>query len=186
MEKHFVGYWNRSVILTYGELLSAVTGICLAAEGKIRAAALCLILCGICDMFDGKIARATKRSEDAMMFGIQIDSLCDLVSFGVLPSVIGHGCGLRGGWTVLLAFYTLAALIRLGYFNVSEQKRQQSTRENRQYFEGLPVTTAAAAVPLVLLLRTLLGAAFAKVYAALLAGMGFLFIWRFRVRKIQL
>ena len=96
MSKKFVGFWNVSVILTYIELCIAVGSIATAAEGKLWVSVIGLILCGICDMFDGKIARATKRTKDAQVFGIQIDSLCDLVSFGVLPSAIGHGIGIRG------------------------------------------------------------------------------------------
>ena len=92
---------------------------------------------------DGKIARATKRTKDAEVFGIQIDSLCDLVSFGVLPSAIGHAMGITGVAMAVLMFYTLCAVIRLGYFNVTEQKRQETTSENRTSFEGLPVTWSA-------------------------------------------
>ena len=84
MSKKFIGFWNVSVILTYIELCIAIGCICMAADGYLWQPAVGLVLCGICDMFDGKIARATKRCEDAKVFGIQIDSLCDLVSFGVL------------------------------------------------------------------------------------------------------
>ena len=96
MSKKFVGFWNVSVILTYIELCIAVGSICAAADGKVWPAVIGLALCGLCDMFDGKIARATKRTKDAEVFGIQIDSLCDLVSFGVLPSAIGHAMGITG------------------------------------------------------------------------------------------
>ena len=136
MSKKFVGFWNVSVILTYIELCIAVGSICAAADGKIWYAVVGLALCGVCDMFDGKIARATKRTKDAEVFGIQIDSLCDLVSFGVLPSAIGHAMGITGAAMGVLMFYTLCAVIRLGYFNVTEQKRQEETSENRTSFEG--------------------------------------------------
>ena len=126
MSKKFVGFWNVSVILTYIELCIAVGSICAAADGKIWYAVVGLALCGVCDMFDGKIARATKRTKDAEVFGIQIDSLCDLVSFGVLPSAIGHAMGITGIAMAVLMFYTLCAVIRLGYFNVTEQKRQET------------------------------------------------------------
>lgn len=137
MSKKFVGFWNVSVILTYIELCIAVGSICAAADGKVWPAVIGLALCGLCDMFDGKIARATKRTKDAEVFGIQIDSLCDLVSFGVLPSAIGHAMGITGVAMAVLMFYTLCAVIRLGYFNVTEQKRQETTSENRTSFEGL-------------------------------------------------
>lgn len=186
MSKKFVGFWNVSVILTYIELCIAVGSIATAAEGKLWVSVIGLILCGICDMFDGKIARATKRTKDAQVFGIQIDSLCDLVSFGVLPSAIGHGIGIRGAGLAVLMFYTLCAVIRLGYFNVTEQKRQETTAENRSYFEGLPVTWSAVIVPLVSLLSLCTGNAFPWVYGVVLFLTGFFFIARIRVKKPQI
>ena len=186
MNRHFIGYWNVSVILTYIELCSAVGGICLSADGRLWPAVFCLMFCGLCDMFDGKIARATKRSEDACTFGIQIDSLCDLTSFGVLPSAIGHCAGIRGVGTVILMLYTLAALVRLGYFNVSEQKRQKETRENRTSFEGLPVTWSAVIVPLCSLLSLCLPGAFPWIYGAVLAVTAFFFLARVRIPKPQI
>ena len=186
MGKYFVGFWNASVVLTYAELAIAVTGICQAAGGNVWPAVICLMTCGLCDMYDGKIARAIKRNAEEKTFGIQIDSLCDLVSFGVLPSVIGYACGIRGYGVIVLVFYTLCALIRLGYFNVTEQKRQQETNENRKYFEGLPVTTAAVIIPLGVLLSIYTGRAFPWVFGAILVITGFLFIYRFQVKKIQL
>ena len=186
MSKYFVGFWNVSVILTYVSLLCAVGGICMCAEGHVWAAVLLLIGSGICDMYDGKIARATKRSEDAKVFGIQIDSLCDLIAFGVLPSCIGHACGVRGFGMAVLMFYTLAALIRLGYFNVTEQKRQQESSGNRKFYEGLPVTAAAVIIPLTSLLRLCMGEEFKWVIGAVLGVVGFLFIARIKVPKPQI
>lgn len=143
-----LGFYNVSVILTYLGLSSAVCGIMLAMDGRAGAAVALLMLSGVCDMFDGKIARATKRSEDAKTFGIQIDSLCDLVCFGVLPAVIAHCFGVGGVFgCAVLALYVLGAVIRLGYFNVIEQKRQQTTDEEKDSFHGLPVTTVAMLMP---------------------------------------
>ncbi len=186
MSKLFVGYWNVSVILTYIELMAAVGGVCVAADGRLWPAVLALAFCGLCDMFDGKIARATKRSEDAKTFGIQIDSLCDLVSFGVLPSAIGHAAGIRGWGILLLMLYTLAAVVRLGYFNVTEQKRQQTTAENRKSFEGLPVTWSAVIVPLASLLRFAAPGAFPWLLGAVLTATALCFVARIRVKKPQI
>lgn len=186
MSKKFVGFWNVSVILTYIELCIAVGSICAAADGKIWPAVIGLALCGLCDMFDGKIARATKRTKDAEVFGIQIDSLCDLVSFGVLPSALGHAMGINGWGMAVLMFYTLCAVIRLGYFNVTEQKRQETTSENRTSFEGLPVTWSAVIVPLVSLLSLWFAPAMPWIMGAVLGVTGFCFIARIKVKKPQI
>ena len=97
----FIGYYNYTVLLTYFGLCSAVYGMMQAMKNDYRTAIICLLICGLCDMFDGMIARTNKtRSEDATSFGVQIDSLCDLVCFGVFPVIIGaesrqlvHGAG---------------------------------------------------------------------------------------------
>ena len=181
-----LGFYNRSVILTYIGLIFGVVGIRLAMGGEILYALCCLMVCGVCDMFDGKIARATKRSEDAKVFGIQIDSLCDLVCFGVQPAVIAMCAGADGVvGTAVSALYVLAAVVRLGYFNVTEQKRQQQTDANRTRYQGLPVTTAAWLLPLFFCFSGLLGEALAPVLTAWMAVLAAAFVLDFRLPKPQ-
>ena len=184
LSRIFLGYWNVSVILTYFELISAVTGISSAFDGKLERALLCLMICGLCDMFDGKIARATKRSEDACVFGIQIDSLCDLVSFGVLPAVMGCAWGIGGWLRTVPALFVLCGLIRLAYFNVDEQKRQQQTDEKRQYYEGLPITSSAVGVPLLYALGRVMHWRMSRLMLWGQGIMAILFISRIKVKKI--
>ena len=145
-----IGFYDYTVLLTYLSLLSAVGGIALAMTGHPILATIGLLLCGLCDMFDGKVARTKKnRSEEERAFGIQIDSLSDLVAFGVLPAVIVlslcHGC-----WYayVIAPLYVLAGLIRLAYFNVTEELRQKETDECRSSYSGLPITSAALIFPI--------------------------------------
>ena len=151
-----IGFYNYTVILTYVSLLISCAGIYLAAEGHPFYALCCLLASGICDMFDGKIARTRKKSTDEeKRFGIQIDSLCDVICFGVLPAAVGvsllsdvtSAAGITV-WTIA-ALYVLCALIRLAYFNVTEETRQAKENSRRTHFMGVPVTTAAVVFPLV-------------------------------------
>ena len=152
-----LGFYNVSVILTYLGLCGAVCGMGFALDGRLGLAMALLMFCGLCDMFDGTIARATKRSEDAQVFGIQIDSLCDLVCFGVYPAVIAYSVGVRGVFgMIVLSLFVLGGVIRLGYFNVIEQKRQQETKEEKGMFHGLPITASAWLIPLFYFVRHLL------------------------------
>ena len=128
-----IGYYNYTVILTYMSLVSSVIGIFLAAglaDGQPRPtlAIICLMVSGLCDMFDGKVARTKKdRTENEKKFGIQIDSLCDAICFGVLPAVIGYSVGMNCWADVpILVLFPLCAVIRLAYFNVAEEDRQKS------------------------------------------------------------
>ena len=71
-----IGFYDYTVVLTYISLASSVIGMTQAIHGRFKTAVVCLALSGLCDMFDGKIARTKKnRTEDAKSFGIQIDSL---------------------------------------------------------------------------------------------------------------
>ena len=137
----FLGIYDYTVILTYISLGISVFGITRALEGDFKVAIFCLALSGLCDMFDGKIARTKKnRTDDEKNFGIQIDSLCDVVCFGIFPAMICYCLGVNTPAGIgALIFYSVASVIRLAYFNVSEAKRQNETSENRQYYQGLPI-----------------------------------------------
>jgi len=179
-----IGFYNVSVILTYVALVSSVCGIFAATSGNIQAALGFLIFSGVCDLFDGKIARATTRTEDERVFGIQIDSLCDLVGFGVLPAVICRSAGATGILNdACLVIFVLAAVIRLGYFNVTEQNRQRKTDELRKYYQGLPVTAISVLLPLIFLFYGVLGAAFPAVLAVFMFATAVLFVLNIKVRK---
>lgn len=180
-----IGFYNYTVILTYIGLISSVYGMTEALDGHFTKAIACLVISGICDMLDGKIARTMERTEDEKRFGIQIDSLCDLFCFGAFPAFLGYALGVRGFWgTAAMCMYVLAAVIRLGFFNVMEEKRQQMTTEVRKYYQGLPVTSIAIIFPIVYLLRPLIGH---EVYMRVLIGVMFavavLFISNIKVFK---
>ncbi len=148
--KILIGFYNYTVIATYAALVFGVFGIYSAMKGDSFVAIVLLLLAGSLDMFDGRIAKTRTRTADEKHFGIQIDSLCDLVNFGVLPTVIGWSLGLKGlGFTALFALYVLTAQIRLAYFNVDEFNRQNKTTEGRKYYTGLPVTSSALLFPFV-------------------------------------
>ena len=82
-----IGKWNRSVIATYVGMLFAVAAMILTMANLYGYAMMCFMAAGICDLFDGTIARMCKRTEEEKNFGIQLDSLVDVVSFIALPIV---------------------------------------------------------------------------------------------------
>lgn len=181
-----IGFYNYTVVPTYISLVSSVIGILEAMNNKPTIAIFCLMISGFLDMFDGKIARTLKTRTDAEKnFGIQLDSLCDLVCFGVLPTTIGYALGLRHIWTtVIFVVYILGALIRLAYFNVIEEERQQQTNEVRKYYEGLPVTTVALILPFLYGFKGLIGSTlFPNVYAIFLLIIAVLFVSKIKVPK---
>ena len=179
-----IGFYDYTVVVTYISLISSIMGMFFAIDGKLPLAVFCLAFSGLCDMFDGKIARTKKnRTDDEKAFGIQIDSLCDIVCFGIFPIILGYQLGMCKIYSLMiLAFYGVAGVIRLAYFNVMEEKRQS---ENRKYYQGLPITSMSVIMPLLFMVsvffpgfRYFLGCLH---FAMLLVG--FLFILDFRFRK---
>ena len=183
-----IGFYNYTVILTYLSLCSSVFGITQVFEGRDAIAILCLLISGICDLFDGKVARHKKdRTDQEKVFGIQIDSLADLVCFGVLPACIGYNYGFNYGLGLVSALLiVLCGLIRLGYFNVMEQERQKSTAENRKEYQGLPITTSSIIRPLLFLGRhNIPKIAYPFVFQGFMILLAVLFVLDIRVKKFS-
>ena len=184
-----IGFYDYTVILTYLSLVSAVLGMTFAHQGLFGAAMLCLFLSGFCDAFDGTVARSKKnRTEDEKAFGIQLDSLCDVVSFGVAPAFSLYCMGVDSALGVaILCCYCICAVCRLGFFNVQEAKRQQTESGSNKFYRGLPVTTSAMIFPAYYLLRGILsGGLFVTGLYILAAVTAFLFVLDFNVKKPKL
>ena len=180
-----IGFYSYTVVLTYLGLASAAMGMILTFQGFAKYALFCLAFSGLCDMFDGKVARLKKdRPEDEKRFGIQIDSLCDVVCFGAFPMILCYSIGMRGPAGIsILVFYLIAGVIRLAFFNVMEEKRQEETDEARKYYQGLPITSIAIILPLFCTLRPLLGHRFLSELHICILTVGLLFIINFPLRK---
>lgn len=205
-----IGVYDYTVILTYLSLLSAGTGIVVSLGGKGHPflGIFFLLICGLCDAFDGKVASTKKeRSDLERKFGIQIDSLSDLIAFGVLPACIGaafirvstyfndkidinstnwDSVLLKGIIFGILILYILTAMIRLAYFNVTEEERQSTETGSRKYYLGLPVTSASIIFPTVALLQYLVPADLTWLYIATVIITGILFISPFKIKKLKL
>lgn len=180
-----LGYYNPSVILTYLSLIFASFGISRAMEGgdtNLFASVFFLMLSGVCDMFDGAVAARCKRNEEEKLFGIQIDSLCDLVAFGALPACItlslaDHSAFARIGAAMIL----LSSVIRLGFFNVQETVRNRE--ERLTHYTGLPVTTVALLFPAALLVGNALDLPLEKFAPACLCLFSALEVSRLKLKK---
>lgn len=185
----FIGVYNYTVILTYMSLVSGLTSMKCAHDGKLGWAILCLMGSGICDMFDGVVARTKKdRTEDEKNFGIQLDSLCDVVCFGVVPAVFLYFSGVNTMFGLaILIFYVLCAVIRLAFFNVLETKRQTTEGGCAKGYRGLPVTCSAIIFPLFYLIGLkVLPSTMVIIYHFVAFVTAVLFIWDFHVPKVDI
>jgi len=125
-------------LFTTGNLFSGFFGIVSAINGNFETAAVAVLVSCLFDILDGKVARLTHATSK---FGVEYDSLADLVAFGVGPGLLVYLCALkpfgRLGW--LAAFLLVACgALRLARFNV------QVDTVNKKYFVGLPIPGAAA------------------------------------------
>ncbi|MGH8061138.1 MAG: CDP-alcohol phosphatidyltransferase family protein [Pseudoxanthomonas sp.] len=115
-------------------------------EGDVRdlMIGMALIpLAFIFDALDGRIARWRKSSST---LGRELDSLADVISFGVAPAALAYACGLRGGWDwVVLSYFVCCGVSRLARYNVTAE--QLSDEDDKvKYFEGTPIPTSLALV----------------------------------------
>ena len=185
----FIGFYNYTVILTYLSLVSSMIGIKLAFDGEFFASMACLATSGILDMFDGAVARTKKdRTQDQKNFGIQLDSLCDVVCFGVFPAIFLYFNGVDSIFGIaLLILFVLCAVIRLAFFNVLETKRQATEGGVTKKYRGLPVTSTAIIVPIIFLLQYVLDDnVMVIIYHVLAVAIPFLFILDIGIPKIKI
>jgi CDP-diacylglycerol---serine O-phosphatidyltransferase len=131
---------RRAVVLlpngfTLANLFFGVYAIVNAARGDFLTAGWCVILGGVMDALDGRVARATRTGSQ---FGIELDSLVDAISFGVAPAFIMYFAVLnRDGWAWLFCFvYIACAVMRLARYNVEQGGRAKT------HFHGLPSPAA--------------------------------------------
>ncbi len=184
----FIGFYGASVLLTYIGLAFAVVGMVLSFLGFIPAAIMCLILAGVCDMFDGTVARACKRSDTEKKFGVQIDSLVDTVSFGVFPVILGICMGFTSRLNIIVyVMFVLAAVIRLAYFNVLAEEKtvfNKKKKEKISYYYGLPVTSIAIILPFTYNLSIFMHpSVFVKAYPLVMLATAILFILNIKIKK---
>ena len=185
----FIGVYDYTVILTYISLISSIFGMTQAIHGDYKMAIFCLAFSGACDAFDGRIARTKKdRTADEKNFGIQLDSLCDVICFGVFPAMICYLLGVRGTIGLpIVFFYCICAVIRLAFFNVLEGNRQKTEGGCNKVYRGLPVTSISCILPMAFWLQFLMSdMAFLVLLHVLLALVGFLFILDFKLPKPNL
>ncbi len=182
-----IGVYNYSVILTYLGVGLSIFGMTQALTGNYDIAILCLALAGACDTFDGKVARSMKnRTKEQIIFGVQIDSLCDAICFGVTPAVIAYSMGMNNLFGIAVEIvFVLCGVIRLAYFNVLEElKHEEPEKEDRKCYHGLPITSIAILFPILYMFRPLVSEQlFLTALPFAMLTIAFLYILDFKLKK---
>lgn len=134
-----------------GAILSAMGYVATQNRALIWTALVLLPIALVCDALDGAVARWRRRSSP---LGADLDSLADIVSFGVAPATLGFALGLRGGWdAVVLCYFVACGIGRLARYNVTIESLSDEKTGKVKYYEGTPIPSS-------LLLVVVLGIAF--------------------------
>lgn len=146
-----LGHLDPAMGLTLTGLALSVLAVVFTARGFIAVGVICFLYAGLCDLFDGVIARRSTRTKEQAAFGLQIDSIADMAAFGVAPAYMAFHLGLTSPVEVAaLIFYICCAAMRLAWFNVHGTTGDRIQR----YYTGLPVTYSALVFPVLLLFAT--------------------------------
>lgn len=176
----FIGKYNKSVIITYVGVISSFIGMYFASFNQLWISMICLIISGICDLFDGKVARMCKRDEVEKEFGKQLDSLADVFMFLGLPSVIGLNMfsDISHYTYLIILLYIIAGIIRLAYFNMNSSKD-----EPVKFYTGLPVTFSALIFPLLFAIEAVIKKSLIYVFVLMYFLVAVLFILKIKIPK---
>lgn len=149
----------------------------------VRYSLACLVIAGICDMFDGKFARSCKRTDLDKEIGIQLDSLFDTFCFLAVPVVFMLSLKMLEIWHVIIyAFFIICGVSRLAYFNVVSSDANKAIK----VYQGLPVTSTAITYPLLGLLHTCVSESlFQYLYLGLTLLTAILMIVNIKIPKLK-
>ncbi len=140
MRKRGVYVYALPNLLTSMNFVLGFLSILASVEGRFDRAAWAILLASIFDLLDGRVARLTNTTSK---FGVEFDSLCDLVSFGIAPAILMYYCALRPfgrGGIVVAVIFGLCGALRLARFNVMAEVLPKS------YFQGLPIPMASITI----------------------------------------
>ncbi len=181
--KYVIGYYNPANLVTISGAMCAVLACFMTARGHYCLAMAALSVAALCDALDGRIARATLTTGTrARFYGVQMDSLCDLVSFGVAPCFIAYLMGYDHTVdTLLYLLFIICGAIRLANFNT--EATMDTPDLKMKYFTGVPIPFSASVMPLLVIVHLLVGSPVFWLSRILFLAIGAGYILRFKIPK---
>jgi len=174
-ENIFIGYGNAANYITFLGLIFSLACCFFAIRKNIPMSVTFLIASGICDLFDGFVARKIKRTDAEKSYGIHLDTVVDVICFGIAPVILVFSTTGASWYKLLIyVFYTTCAVTRLAYFNTTAMPDTPV-----KYYRGLPVTSISLILPFVLLFHSI------QVNLITLAIVGMLYILNVKVPKAR-
>ena len=177
--KKFIGQYRFCDLITMCGTLSGILGIILAIMNHLNLSILLMLVCAFCDTFDGFFARKKENSFFESTYGVELDSLSDMICFGVFPAIFLLKSNSLSIIKYIVPIYIICGLIRLTYFNTLN-----ITKTNEKgYFRGLPITTVSFILPLIYLLIFINKNVYSYVSVIVMLFLAILFISNIRIKK---
>lgn len=182
LTKHsFLGVYSWTVLLSYLALVFGVFGSFMALKLQVISAMMCLILAFFVELLDRKVNSSKNWSSDEKRYGTHVDSLSDLVGFGILPCLIGWAMGLDSVVHILFyVFYIGSVVVRLAYLAASSKT---DIAEGDKYCQGLPIKTIVFLLFVLFILKDILGEAYELIMTCVYPLVGIFYITNIRIRK---
>lgn len=183
----FIGFINLANVITLGGLCSSALAMFCAANHKYCLALTFFLLAGICDMTDGTAARRTKgRTDRTKVYGVQLDSLCDMVSFGVTPCIIAWFLGYNTFFDIIVyMLFLIASATRLAYFNTLTMEKADLSSKS---FVGMPIPFSCFSTAFLMMLLSIgvSSAAMAWAFRLVFLLVAMLYVLRIKIPKPSL
>jgi len=169
-EFHLADWFTlANAICGTGALFSVMTFLEVQDPRHLYFACGLVLAALVFDVLDGNIARWRQQTS---LLGRELDSLADVISFGLAPAIIAYGCGMQGLYDrVVLAYFVACGVSRLARYNVTAESLSQGS-DKVKYFEGTPIPTSIVLV-LVLALATWSGAIRQNLWFGQITLLGF-------------
>lgn len=186
MKKIFIGHFNLANLITFLGLVMALCSISFIGRRHFEEAMICFIVSGLCDLFDGMVARKLKRTDEQKKYGIQLDSLVDVVSFLIVPAAFLLETMNGFPPTIaIVSFFVICGVTRLAWFNIT-------TDGNTKHYQGLPVTFTAIIIPLAYLILNFIlnkqmisSDLYFTIFHFIYGFVSVLFVLNFKVKKLK-
>lgn len=177
----FIGEYGKFIYLTYLGVFFAILASYYFLQAQFAWGMMAFIISGLCDLFDGRVASSFKRSAYQKKYGIEIDSLCDMINFAAVPAILIMTQLMHTLWAIpLVTFYILAAVTRLATFNV--QAKAEHNEET--HFIGVPVTYSALVFPVSYLVIESIAPGYYELTLPLFTiGLAYLFVMNRQIPK---
>lgn len=179
MKKPFIGQYRFCDILTMCGTLSALLGIYITIFHHYHLAIVLMIICALCDSFDGFFARKRKNTEFEKTYGSELDSLSDIICFGLFPAIFSIYTNSLFIVNFIVPLFVLSGLIRLTYFNALNITKTNEVG----YFRGVPITTSAFIYPIVYLTIFINKELYSYLSLFVMISLAILFISNIKVKK---